>query len=178
MIVGTYGGRRWLLSLLLAVSVFTVHALAQSPDDIFRAALGELREASFLDKEAIAERLIATGNSSASAVLTAMLEDRLFIRNQDQQVVMAKAVDDGVSSVSLVDPLTLSDAGTASLDDLTRIGTNNRLRRFLRTTVARFALANQDPAVRLAAVKLRCGRSTPRRPSCWSSAPPRRPTSR
>ena len=57
-----------------------------------------------------------------------------------------------MSSVPLVDPLTLADAGTAALEELTRIGTNNRLRRFLRTTVARFALASDDPAVRLGAV--------------------------
>ena len=150
---GTPGGRQWLVSLLLAVSVFTLRGLAQSPDDAFRAAVGELREASFLDKEAIAERLIATGHSSAGAVLTAFFEDRLFVRNQDQQVVMARASDDGVSALSLMDPVTLADAGTAAPEALTRIGTNNRLRRFLRTTIARFALASPDPAVRLVAVR-------------------------
>jgi urea transport system permease protein len=36
---------------------------------------------------------------------------------------------------------------------LTKVGTNNRLRRFLRTTIARFALASPDAEVRLDAVK-------------------------
>lgn len=152
MIVGTPGGRRWLLPLLLAALVFTVRGLAQSPDDDFRASVAELREAGFLDKEAIAERLIATGHSSAGAVLTAMLEDRLFVTAPDQRVVIATSAGDDAASVPLIDPVTLEDAGSAAPDDLTRIGTNNRLRRFLRTTVARFALANPDPAVRLAAV--------------------------
>ncbi len=153
MIVGTPGGRQWLLSLLLAVIVFSPRVLGQSPADAFLATLAELREASYLDKEAIAERLIATGHPSAGPVLTALVEDRLFVRNQDQQVVIGKTTGDDVASVPLVDPLTLADAGSAATDALTKIGTNNRLRRFLRTTVARFALASPDPAVRLSAVK-------------------------
>ena len=86
-------------------------------------------------------------------MLTALFEDRLFVRNRDQQVVIGKSTGDGTPSVPLVDPLTLADAGTAALEELTRIETNNRLRRYLRITVARFALANDDPAVRLRAVK-------------------------
>ncbi|MEQ1574048.1 MAG: urea ABC transporter permease subunit UrtB [Vicinamibacterales bacterium] len=154
MIVGTPGGRQWLLSLLLAVFVLSPRVLVgQSPADAFQAVLAELREASYLDKEAIAERLIATGHPSAGPVLTALFEDRLFVRSQDQQVVIGKTNGDDVPSVPLVDPLTLADAGTAATEGLTKIGTNNRLRRFLRTTVARFALASPDAAVRLAAVK-------------------------
>ncbi len=153
MIVVPPGGRQRFLSLLLAVLLFAARGIAQSPDDSFRDALGELREASFADKEAIAERLIATGHASAAPVLTALFEDRLFVRNQDQQVVIARSSGDGVASVALVDPVTLAGAGTAAPDDLTKIETNNRLRRYLRTTVARFALTNDDPAVRLGAVK-------------------------
>jgi urea transport system permease protein len=152
VIGGTRGGRRWLLSLLLAALVCSVRGYAQSPEEAFRTALGELGEASFLEKEAIADRLIATGHSSARLVLTAILEDRLFVRSQDRQVVMATSLGDGTAPVPLVDPLTLADAGTAIPEELTRIGTNNRLRRFLRTTVAQYALASDDPIVRLAAV--------------------------
>ena len=54
--------------------------------------------------------------------------------------------------MELVDPASLDSAGSAPPADLTKIGTNNRLRRFLRTTLARFALSNPDAAVRLAAV--------------------------
>ena len=51
-----------------------------------------------------------------------------------------------------MDPVTRKDAGSAPADSLTRIGTNNRLRRSLRTSVARFGLSNPDATVRLAAV--------------------------
>ena len=148
MIASTFGGRWWLVPLLLAV--LTVAVSAQSPD-AFRATLGELPDAGFAEKEAIAERLMATGHPGAGNVLTAMLEDRLFY-TLDRRIVIAKATDDGLTAFALIDPVSLKDIGSAPVADLTKIGTNNRLRRFLRTTVARFGLANPDPAVRLDAV--------------------------
>jgi len=140
------------VSLLLAAVVCVPAASAQSGDDEFLTAVGELREAGFADKEAIAERLMASGHSSAGALLTAMLEDRLFFK-EDQTVVIARSIDESLTTFELLDPASLKGVGFASPDTLTKIGTNNRLRRFLRTTVARFALASPDPIVRLAAVK-------------------------
>ena len=91
------------------------------------APLGELREASFADKEAIADRLLASGHPSAQAVLTALLEDRLYTRNSDQAVFIVKSADDALPTLDLIDPVTLKASGGAPRDDLTRIGTNNRL---------------------------------------------------
>ena len=127
-------------------------AAAQSADAPFLAALGELPDAGFADKEALVARLVETGHSSAGAVLTAMLEDRLYVRNSDRRVFISTSADDTQPSLSLLDPLTLKKAGAAPVAELTKIGTNNRLRRVLRTTAARFALANPDASVRLAAV--------------------------
>ena len=56
----TFGGRQ-LAWLLLAACLMALPASAQTADDTFGAALAELREASFADKETIADRLIATG---------------------------------------------------------------------------------------------------------------------
>jgi len=123
------------------------------PDGDWAASLAELRDAGFADKEAIAERLIASGHPAARPVLTAMLEDRLFARIDTRDVVMAKAVGEEMTSLELVDPVTLKDAGSTAPDTLEKIGTNNRLRRFLRTTLARYGLASGDAAVRLDAVK-------------------------
>jgi len=138
---------------VLAVGVVPTALLAQAGDQEFLAALAALSEASFLDKEAIVERLVATGHASTRPTLTAFLEDRLFVRQQDQQVFVVKSTDDTLEAFELVDPLSLEDAGSAPPTDLTKIGTNNRLRRFLRVTVARFALSNPSPVVRLDAVK-------------------------
>ncbi len=147
----TFGGRR-LSWLLLAVCLVALPSSAQTADDTFRAALAELREASFADKESIAERLIATGHMSARPVLTALLDDRLFV-TADQQIFIAKSVEETLTTYELIDPVTLQPSGSSPADQLTKIGTNNRLRRVLRNTIARFALASPDADVRLDAVK-------------------------
>ena len=141
----------WLLALL---ALWGLPALGQSTDDTgFAATIGELREADFPDKEAIVERLTQGTHSSTRAVLTAFLEDRLYFRNDDQKVVIVKSVENDPANFDLIDPLTLKSAGTIAADQATKIGTNNRLRRVLRTTIARFGLGNPDVAVRLEAVQ-------------------------
>jgi urea transport system permease protein len=136
--------------LLLALWA-VVPAHAQSPEDAsFLATLGELRDASYADKATIAERLSQSGHPSVRAVLTALLEERLYYRNSDQKIFIAKSAEG--DPLNLIDPLSLKNAGTAPADSLTQIGTNNGLRRALRTTVARFSLSSPDTAVRLAAV--------------------------
>ena len=144
------GGRRLLLMLLLALWGVPVHA--QSPGDTtFLSTLGELREADYSAKASIVERLSQGGHSSVRAVLTAFMEDRLYFRNDDQKIFIVKSADE--DPLNLIDPLSLKDAGSAPADSLTKIGTNNGLRRTLRTTVAHFALAGPDASVRLDAVK-------------------------
>ncbi len=145
------GGQR-LAWLLLAWVLVSAPASAQSAADRFLAALSELRDASFLDKEAAAERVIATGNRGALPALTALLEDRLYFRQQDQQVVIVKTADESLPAMEVTDPVSLEAAGSSPTADLTKIGTNNRLRRFLRIALARFALSSPDPRVRLSAV--------------------------
>ena len=145
-------GGRWLfgLSLLALSSVGLLHA--QAPDDAsFLSTLGELREATYSDKATIVERLGKTGHPSTQAVLTAFLEDRLYFRNGDQKVFLTKTAEG--DPLNLIDPISLKDAGSSPADALTKIGSNNGLRSTLRATVAHFALANPDPAVRLAAVR-------------------------
>ena len=144
------GGQRLLMPLLAFLSA--VPAPGQSSKDAnFLSTLGELREAAYSEKAAIAERLSQTGHPSVRAVLTALLEDRLYFRNSDQKVFIVKATD--VDPLNLIDPLSLKSAGSAPADSLTQIGTNNSLRRMLRTTVAHFSLASPDAAVRLDAVQ-------------------------
>ena len=141
----------WLLALL---ALWGVPVLGQSTDDSgFLATIGELREADFPDKEAIVERLTQSAHSSTRVVLTAFLEDRLYFRNDDQKVVVVKSVENEPVNLDLIDPVSLKDAGAIPADQVTKIGTNNRLRRVLRTTIARFGLGNPSAAVRLEAVQ-------------------------
>ena len=53
----------------------------------------------------------------------------------------------------LVDPVSLTDAGSGAAESFEKIGTNNRLRRTLRISVARFGLSSPDASVRLGAVQ-------------------------
>src|SRR6202050_5464114 len=144
------GGQRLFTPLLILLCVVPVCAQS-SKDASFLSTLGELREASYSDKAKIAERLSQTGHSSVRAVLTALLESRLYSRNSDQKIFIVKAAD--ADPFNLIDPLTLKDAGTASADSLTQIGTNNGLRSALRATVAHFSLSSPDVTVRLEAVR-------------------------
>jgi len=144
------GGRRLFVLLLALWGVGTVHAQS-SNDTSFLSMLGDLREATYSDKEDIVERLSQTGHPSVRLVLTAFLEDRLYFRNGDQKVFFVKSAE--ADPLNLIDPLSLKDAGSAPEDSLTKIGTNNGLRRALRTTLAHFGLSSPDAAARLDAVR-------------------------
>ena len=143
------GGQRR-LALLLAFCTALAGLAQPSNDANLLAALGELREATYSEKGTVVERLTQSNHPSVRAILTAFLEDRLCFRNQDQKVFIAKSAEG--DPVNLIDPLSLKDAGSVPANDTTKIGTNNALRHLLRTTVARFALASPDVAVRLDAV--------------------------
>ena len=144
---------QWLLILLLGLGCVRPIRAQSANDASFIAMLGELREASFADKETIVERLAGSGHPSIRAVLTAFMSDRLFFRNDDQKIFIVKSTEGDPANFDLVDPQSLKDAGSISPDKLTAIGTNNRLRRVLRTTVAHFGLSSPDAAVRLEAVR-------------------------
>ena len=151
---GTPGGRR--LAWLLLAGCLAVHpapAPAQTPDDAFRALVGEFAGANLRQKEEIAGRLLATGHGGVREVLTALLEDRLFEREDDGRVFVVLSNEEGLATFQLLDPATLADAGTVPADRLDRIITNNRLRRFLRTGIARFDSSSPDAGVRLEAVR-------------------------
>ena len=156
-------GVQWLLVVLLLASRSAGFVYAQSPNDAtFLATLGELRDATFADKEKIVERLVQSGHPNARVVLTAFLEDRLYFRSEDQKIFLLKSADESSPTVDLIDPVSLQDAGSASIDSLTKIGTNNRLRRILQTTLGPFRVVEQGPSSplgRSAGDRARLGRS-------------------
>ena len=147
-----HGLPRWLLLTGCLVG-FPVSAPAQTGDDGFRALVGELAGANLREKEAIAGSLVATGHGSVRAVLTALLEDRLFERQDNGQVFVAASNDERLAAFQLLDPATLAEVEAIAPDRLDRIITNNRLRRFIRTAIARFDASGPDPRVRLEAVR-------------------------
>ena len=149
MIFGTSAGSSGSCHCCSSSSCRAPGASRSRPDEAFLAALGELREAELRRQGSDRRALIATGHASAGAVLTAMLEDRLFATAD--QTGRHRHVDRREPDGLRADRSGLADAAPAPRrrTSLTKIGTNNRLRRFLRTTVARFALASPDASVRL-----------------------------
>src|SRR5882762_7082511 len=111
------GGRRLFMLLLALWGMGTVQAQS-SNDTSFLSMLGELREATYSDKANIVERLSQSGHPSVRAVLTAMFEDRLYFRNNDQKAFIVKTAEG--SPLNLIDPVSLKDAGTAPEDSLTK----------------------------------------------------------
>ena len=144
------GGVRWFLLVLALWGMIPV--FSQSPADAnFLAILGQFKDASYSDKAAIAEKLSQSGHPSVRAVLAALLDERLYYRNSDQKVFIAKSAEG--DPLSLIDPVTLKGAGSAPADSLTQIGSNNALRHEVRTTLARFGLSSSDASVRLDAAQ-------------------------
>ena len=147
------GGQCLLLLLLAGWTAGLLYAQTAG-DTSFLSALGELPTATFSEKDAIAERLAQSGHPSASAVLTAFLEGRLYFRIGDQKVFLVQSVaTEDSSTLDLIDPMTLKPAGSAPVDGLSKIVTNNHLRGVLQTALARFALSNADASVRGDAVR-------------------------
>jgi urea transport system permease protein len=138
---------RWLLvGVILA---FGTSASAQ--EAAFRAALAELPTAGFADREAIVQRMLETRHPGVKPVLTALLEDRLYVRTADGAVLIVAAAD--APTFALIDPVTLASAGSGAPDGFAAVATNNQLRRHLRISLAAFALNDPDAAIRLAAVR-------------------------
>src|SRR5260370_33678398 len=110
-------GGQWLFVLLLTLGgVAAVYA--QSPNDSsFLSTLGELREATYSDKTSIVERLSQGCHPSVRAVLTSLMEDRLYFRNNDQKVFVVKSAEG--DPLNLIDPVSLQHAGSAPADNLT-----------------------------------------------------------
>ena len=140
--------------LLLAVFFFGFSASSRAQtDDAFRVLVAEFSGANFVQKQVIAERLLDTGHLGVRDVFTALLDSRLFVRDRDQQPFIVESADEGLSEFTLLDPASLAVAGSAQTGQLSRVITNNQLRRFLRTALPRFSLSSADADIRLDAVR-------------------------
>src|SRR5580765_6176054 len=73
---------RW----LLAVVCLAIAAPVSAQEDVFRAAVAALPQASFPEKQAIVGQILASGHPGVRLLLTALLEDRLYVRTADGTV--------------------------------------------------------------------------------------------
>jgi urea transport system permease protein len=75
----------------------------------------------------------------------------VFQRTADQHIFIVVSAD--ADPMELIEPLTQKPAGSVKAEELSRITTNNRLRRTLRGAIASFDLADENPEIRSASVK-------------------------
>jgi urea transport system permease protein len=138
-----------LLYLLLA-GLCWLTAVPVRADDAFVQALTQLTDRNFRQREAAVDLVAAAGRKRAMPVLKALLNGKLYYRRSDRLVVLTEPAGDDYHVRSAVDG---SDLGTATDDDIKRIGTDNRMRSAIRGALAEFDLIAADPAVRLGAVR-------------------------
>jgi len=145
---------RYIALVVLVGALFTAAARAQTtgpaPGDAFATAVAGLTADSFSEKSAAVTALVELKHPNGRAVLAALLDSKLYLRNADNKVFITDA---GEAELALTDPLTLTAAGKGKPDDYSRITTNNSLRKALRSAVAAFALSDPDADVRLIAVR-------------------------
>ncbi len=139
----------FVLASITMLALLPSVASAAGTNETFTQALKPLATASFQEKQQVIVAIAATRHPNARAVLNALLEGNLHTRDADQRVFI---VEEGEEGLALTDPLTLQAAGSAPADELTKITTNNQLRKALRGLIAGFDLSDPDAEVRLAAV--------------------------
>jgi urea transport system permease protein len=129
------------------------HRPAPAATNDLAALLAPLANANFAEKEAVAQKVAASGHPSARPTMAAFLDGKLYSRTSDGVIVIAEAVEGTDEMLALTDPVTQKSIGTEPAEGLTKIGTNNSLRKSLKNLLAQIALTDPDPAVRLSAVK-------------------------
>lgn len=140
---GARGWSRFLSGLVL------IGVMGAAAADAFDEGVALLRENRFTSIEQGVERLTSSGDPRALAVLTALLEGRLYLRKGEERLVTGREVGD---SFQISDPLSGEDLGHAEKSEFKRLAINNKLRTQIRRALAGLSLSHPDPATRLAAV--------------------------
>jgi len=136
--------------LAMAFASLLAPAAVAADDAALRSALAELAHAGDFDaKQAAAAKLAATPGPRTNTVLAALIEGQLYFRESDSQAFIVG--EDPAQAV--IDAVTGQPAAGVSADALTRVTTNNALRKSLRAMVAGSKLGDVDPGVRLEAVE-------------------------
>ncbi len=137
--------------LVLGLAVLSASRPAFADDASFSAATAQLAADDFATKEEAIRKVLEERHVGSRPLLVALLDGRVFMRTADQHVFIVAAAD--ADPLALTEPLTQKSAGTGKAEELSKITTNNRLRKTLRGAIASFDLADPEVGVRRAAVK-------------------------
>jgi len=139
----------FLVMLFSLISVTVVPAYAN--DGSLEHVIEGLKEKSFSKKTTTVEQLGVIADDRVFTILSAMLEGDLYYqKSPPQAIVIAEKIEDGLI---LTDVLSGKSLGVVSKRELKKVKVNNKLRRVLRTALAKLSFNNNDPDIRRAAVR-------------------------
>ncbi|NDV87286.1 urea ABC transporter permease subunit UrtB [Aurantimonas aggregata] len=140
---------RWCLAFLLLVPGTIVMSAAANAQGGDAAAIIQKfgGKQSFSDTEAVIAELAATGNADVARALRALGDGSLYWRESDEAVFIGQGSD----PVTLLDPLTGEEAGTAPAGDLTKVRIKNSIRNDITTALGSLTLGSPDRAQRMRA---------------------------
>lgn len=149
-----------IVAALLAVFALVVFAPSVRADEaVVRAGLAKFATAKgFGEVEAAVRELAATGDPAVSKPLAALSEGNLYVRKSDAAVFIATSNGE---TLSLADPLTGAEAGTAKAGEMAKVRVNNAVRGAIRAVSGSLTLGSADAGVRLAAANAIFSRPDP-----------------
>ena len=122
-----------------------------------KAGALELLLADNFDEKSRAIALLGEdGGETAEALLSAIVDSRLYYLKKDKRIVVVEKSD---SKYRLTDPLSGEDLGLVSKRKVKKISINNRLRREIRSSISRIKLTHEQASVRLTAVETLMGKA-------------------
>jgi urea transport system permease protein len=139
----------FLVALTIAALMGSGLSAAWAADD-FATLVQNLGAKSYSAKIKAVNRLAATDDHRAAAILQAMVSRNLHSRKSDKLIVIGRNKG---AQFEITDPVTGNVVGLAEKADLSRLRVNNRLRRVVRTALGALTLASKDPEKRLVAAQ-------------------------
>lgn len=137
-----------LLSCLPATSLYAGNHSFDN-QRAFASLISKLVTKKFDEKEFLITRIAASRHERSLLILQSLLEGRLYYKKDDKTIVIARIVRKNANIIRAIDG---RDLGQTTKKKIRKVGINNRLRRVLNIAIARLNIADQDPAVRKAAV--------------------------
>jgi len=136
----------WVMFFSLLLPQSLVAAQNSFEQDV--AALAAVKK--MRDKEAIINRLAASIDPRALAVLQAMQKSQLYYRKADRQLLYAQYQD---KQMRISDVLSAEDLGLVKKSTIKKISINNKLRNQMRALLAQRMLLHKDATIRLKAAR-------------------------
>lgn len=138
----------FVLLFALPVSANNIEATTASA---LPALVKQLPKTKLRKMPALVEKIAATEHEKTRDILQFMLEGDLYYVKNNKTIVKATKAEDGL--YELTDVLYESTLSPLKKSKLRKVKTNNKLRGYIRSAIAKLDLSNKNKKVRLAAVK-------------------------